>query len=267
MRRYHLIELEDQTWMPSIIRNGVTDYLRAAIRTGNTYGPVAAALAKVLNSTGQRHVIDLCAGGGGPWDTLLPALREEGWDGNVILTDRFPNLEVAGELNREISYHTRPVNALDVPGHLRGFRTLFTAFHHFPPAAAKALLADAAARQVPIALFEVTRRSPAYLLGMLFSPLAVMALTPFIRPFRWSRLIFTYLLPLIPFVVTWDGVVSCLRSYTAAELGDMTAGISGSYRWEIGEVKGNGPLSVSYLFGIPANTGAHTESEQQTAHA
>ena len=32
--------------------------------------------------------------------------------------------------------------------------------------------------------------------------------TPFVRPFRWSRLLFTYVIPLIPLLVLFDGTVS-----------------------------------------------------------
>lgn len=237
--------------MPAVIRNGVTSYLQAAIRFSDTYGPVAPVLSQALQSSGQRQVVDLCAGGGGPWQTLLPALRKTGWDGEVTLTDRFPNLESASQFANSVTYHPRSVNALDVPEELHGFRTLFTAFHHFRPEAAKALLADAAAKQVPIALFEVTQRTPKYIAAMLFSPLAVMFLTPVIRPFSWARLFFTYLVPLIPLVVTWDGIVSCLRSYSVSELRTMTTGLSQAYRWDVGEVKGKGPLPLTYLFGQP----------------
>ncbi|MFN0102609.1 MAG: hypothetical protein ACKV2U_11030 [Bryobacteraceae bacterium] len=251
MRRFHLIELEDQDWMPAVIRDGVTDYLSAAIRVGNTYGPVTSALANALLTSGEERVIDLCAGGGGPWQTLLPALRTKGWAGTVTLTDRFPNSKAVERLTTGVTYYPESVDALEVPKELSGFRTLFTAFHHFPPAAARALLADAAAKAAPIALFEVTHRSPRYIFAMLFSPLTVMILTPVIRPFSWSRLLFTYLIPLVPLVVTWDGIVSCLRTYTVAELRSMTMEIPGNHRWDVGEVKGKGLLPLTYLFGLP----------------
>ena len=39
-------------------------------------------------------------------------------------------------------------------------------------------------------------------------------LAPTIRPFRWSRLFWTWLIPLVPFVLFYDGIVSCLRAYS-----------------------------------------------------
>jgi len=256
MRRFHLFELEDQDWMPTVIRDGVTDYLRAAIQLGDTYGPIFSVLAGALQQSGSERVIDVCAGGGGPWQTLLPALRTNGWDGTVTLTDRFPNEGATAQLPAGVTYFPGSVDALAVPEELRGFRTLFTAFHHFRPEAAKAILADAVLNKVPIALFELTKRSPRYILGMLLSSAAVMIVTPAIRPLTWSRFLFTYVIPIIPFVVTWDGIVSCLRTYTVAELRTMTEGLSEGHTWEAGEVQTGGILPVIYLVGLPQDSPA-----------
>ena len=53
-------------------------------------------------------------------------------------------------------------------------------------------------------------------------PVFAWILTPRMRPFRWSRLLLTYLLPLIPLVVLWDGLVSCCRTRTPQELLALT---------------------------------------------
>ncbi len=57
-----------------------------------------------------------------------------------------------------------------------------------------------------------------------------------IRPFRWSRLLWTYLAPIIPLVLLFDGVVSCLRTYQPQELREIIEKLSVSeYQWQIGE--------------------------------
>lgn len=89
---------------------------------------------------------------------------------------------------------------------------------------------------------------------MLAQPLAVRIATPFIRPFRWSRLLWTYLVPVVPFVVLFDGIVSCPRTYTQAELHALTRGLgAGGYTWEIGEQPiPRAPVALTYLLGYPA---------------
>ena len=57
---------------------------------------------------------------------------------------------------------------------------------------------------------------------------------PFIRPFRITNILFTYLIPIIPIFVLWDGIVSLLRTYTADVLRKMTQEIDANdYEWEI----------------------------------
>ena len=82
-------------------------------------------------------------------------------------------------------------------------------------------------------------------------------MTPAIRPFRWSRLFWTYILPAIPLAVVFDGIVSCLRTYRPNELLELTEGIEG-YRWESGESRDKGPIPITYLVGVhtPAQAGA-----------
>jgi len=87
---------------------------------------------------------------------------------------------------------------------------------------------------------------------MLFAPLFVLLAAPFIRPFRWSRLAWTYLL-VLPVVALIDGVVSCLRTYTPSELRAMTAQLHApGYAWEVGEERARLlPVPVTYLIGVP----------------
>ena len=87
---------------------------------------------------------------------------------------------------------------------------------------------------------------------MLLSPLLVLLFTPLIRPFRWTRLLWTYVLPVLPLVVLIDGMMSALRTYTADELRDIVASLEADeYAWEVGRLKGKAPIPVIYLTGCP----------------
>lgn len=153
-----------------------------------------------------------------------------------------------------IKSYPASVNALRVPSELTGFRTLFTSFHHFQPDEALTILRDAVASHSGIGIFESTQRRLSGVLGMLITPLIVWLVTPFIRPFRWTRLLWTYLLPLVPLIVVFDGVVSVLRSYTVAELTAFTKELSDSgYEWDVGETTAQSfHTPVTYLIGYPA---------------
>lgn len=144
------------------------------------------------------------------------------------------------------------MDATRVPAHLSGFRTIFAAFHHFRPAAARRILPDAVDQRRPIAAFELVERRPLHLLGALFlSPLPPRLVTPFIRSFRWSRLLRAYAVPAVPFCTGWDGLATVLRIYALAELRALAAGLKpNDYTWKIGR-DGRWPLRVTYLIGYP----------------
>ena len=256
MRRLHLLEIEDQPWCPAVLRDAATDFLQFMIVATDTYLPAVPHLRSALERAGTRRVVDLCSGGGGPWPGLLPRLDTAEGPVQVRLTDRYPNRETFeranGRTGGRLAFHAQAVDATALPAGLGGFRTLFTAFHHFRPNAARALLADAVRNGQGIGVFEATQRSAASIAATALSPLLVLLVTPFIRPFRWSRLFWTYLVPLVPLLVLFDGLVSCLRTYTPRELRAMADSLGAAgYTWQIGEAKGRGPVPVTYLIGIP----------------
>jgi hypothetical protein len=263
MKHLHLIEIHDQDWCPRAVRNALTDYLQFTIAATKPYAAMVPILATALQRTGAQQVLDLCSGAAGPWLWLHPVLAERGVNVSVWLTDKFPNMEAFGRSSRltdqAITYHPQPVDATRVPDELAGFRTMFTAFHHFRPEPACAVLADAVRQRQGIAVFEATQRSALALVLTLLVPLMVLFMTPFIRPFHWSRLLWTYLIPLLPIVTLFDGLVSCLRTYSVQELRDLTARLDTTdYHWEIGTVKGKRtPIPITYLIGVPVENKAN----------
>jgi hypothetical protein len=79
--------------------------------------------------------------------------------------------------------------------------------------------------------------------------------TPRVGRLTVGRFLSTYVLPLSPAMVAWDGAVSALRMYTADELMDLARGIPAThYEWETGRfgIQGPfGPMPTTYLTGAP----------------
>lgn len=260
MSRIHLFEFEDFPSFPAVWRDLETDFLRFFINSGGVYQVAAELIAKGIQASGVRDVVDLCSGGAGPWPTLKAQLEAAcGHSVGVTLTDKFPNL-AAFEHAREqsggqIDFVPHPVDATAVPREMRGMRTLFTSLHHFQPAVAKGILRDAFDSRCAIGVFEMTSRTPLMIAAMMATPLLMLLSTPFTRPFRFSRLLYTLLLPVVPLVTTWNGVVSCLRTYSTQELRDLVEEMRDPhYGWEIGRVRWRWWLPpVTFLVGRPAN--------------
>ena len=258
IRKIRLFEFEDQTWFPNVIRSGMTDYLRYLIRYLNVYQPVTSLLLEVLHRTKQNHLIDLGSGGGGAIGHIHQSLSLQSPQKiTVTLTDKFPNpaawQHIRQKTNNAIGFYAKPVDANHVPACLNGVRTLFSAAHHFKPQQLTQILAAAVAAEKGICLFDGGSKSVWMFLGaIVFPPLFLFALTPFFRPFKISRLMLTYLVPVIPFCTVWDGCISLLRLYRPQEFLQMANSVSAeNYTWKAGHVKNKLGLQVAYLIGYP----------------
>jgi len=257
MRRMQLIEIHEQPWFPPFLRDDVTDALQYGMGFLKAYAPIGTMLQNALGSLNCRSILDLCSGGGGPWPELSRNLSGNPCANQVRLSDKFPNLRafqnVSAASGNHITFCGEPVDAMRVPRELTGFRTIFSAYHHFSPEEARAVLQNAVDAGESIGIFEVTRRT-ALAIGLMI-PWAVLVFvtTPWIRPFRWSRLFWTYLIPIVPFVVWFDGVVSCLRTYRPRELQEIVGKLTGNeYVWQAGEHLGDGgEIPITYLIGCP----------------
>ena len=201
--RLHLVELEDLAWLPRAVRDYATDYLQFVQTRLRLHEPMLPILNDALQRSGANRIVDLCSGGAGPMLALWPDLHARHAGLRLTLTDLFPNHQAfrhaVATLGPPVDFEPGPIDARSIPPRLRGLRTIFNAFHHFRPDDAVALLRDAVAAGQPLALLEIPQRTLPMVVSMLLAPIMVLLATPFIRPFRWRRLLLTYLLPAVPF--------------------------------------------------------------------
>lgn len=253
MGRLHLFEFEDLDWFPNFLRNYGTDFLQFLSNKTKLWKPAIPIIEKALEYDGSNQIIDIASGGGGGLIYLNEELKKNNPDLKVLLTDYFPNIDAfkytKGQADN-FEYIETSVDARDVPSSLKGLRTQFLSLHHFKRDVAIQILQNAVDSDSSIAIFECQERSFASILAMLFSPLSVLLVTPFIRPFKIGRILFTYIIPIVPLFVLWDGVVSSLRTYSLKEMQEMIDELENneSYQWEMGRVK-SGPGIVLYLVG------------------
>lgn len=261
--RIHLFEFEDLAWFPDTIRKGMTDYLRYLLgNLLNYYKPVIPIIDEGLQQTGSNRIIDLASGGGGAIAQVSEELiAYRGGKIRIMLTDKYPNKSSYDYLRQktgaQIDYVETSVDAADVPPELTGFRVLFSAFHHFKPDTAKAVLQNAVDHRAGIAIFDGGDKHIFTIIAMvLIHPFIFLLLTPFFRPFSLSRLFFTYIIPLIPLCTIWDGVVSILRLYQPKDLMQLTQEINAQhYIWRSGKLKHPAGLHITYLLGYPRESG------------
>lgn len=251
MQRLHLFELEDYGWLPAPIRDGGTDFLDFAFDRLGFYEGVAAKLVELLRRTGARRVIDLASGGGGGTLQIRRHVRAAGLPTEFVFSDGFPNeagrARVIALADPASSYLREPLDAMSGGGSQPGVRTMSGALHHFTPDAVGKIIAGIVQERAPLAFFDVASSPAVRRLPLVLAPLmmsvnmlmlfaATLAVVPFLRPFRISRMLLTYLLPLIPTLVAWDGTISALRAYSPDELLAIARGVPGAdgYRWDAG---------------------------------
>lgn len=253
MARIHLFEFEDLKWFPGFLRNYGTDFLQFLSNTTKMYKPVIPIIEKGLKASGSKQIIDLGSGGGGGLIWLNSQLCKDIPDLKIVLTDYYPNISAFEYTKKQadnFEYIEQPVDARNVPPELKGLRTQFLSLHHFRPNDAKRILQNAVNSGSAIAIFEGQERSFPSILAMVLSPISVLLTTLFIRPFKIGRIIFTYIIPIVPLFVMWDGIVSSLRTYSIKEMKALVESLENkdSYNWEINKVK-SGPSVILYLLG------------------
>jgi len=251
--------MTDHRFCPRSLRAVVTEYLQFGVKKWKMDSAMVSLLRRALERSGEFQVVDLCSGSGGPWPNLLQRLETEGFPVNVCLTDKYPNaqafLYARDIFGSSLNFSSEPVDAVHVPESLAGLRTIFSAFHHFSLRDARAILQNAVNHRQGIAIFEVTQRTPWAVFIFFLTSLLMPFCVPFFRPFRWSSLMWTYLIPASPAVTLFDSLMSCLRTYSVEELRKMTSSIDADeYFWDAGEIKvPHAPVPITYLLGYPNN--------------
>jgi len=253
MRRLHLFEFEDQIWFPASLRRAMTAYLASAYRITPFPKLWAELLTKVMKHGETAEIVDLGSGSGGPIQYVLASLEERGYRAIVTLTDLYPSRLDLSRAGGTIRYWPKPVDATCVPTELAGIRTMFASFHHFRAESAQRILRDAFEQGRAICVFEGTARATGTVASSILIPFLVLILTPTIRPLAWVQILFTYLIPILPLLMFWDGLVSHLRTYSEEELRDFTRDLRAEeYVWECGAIEiPRMPAAIPYLIGRP----------------
>ncbi|KAF5641946.1 uncharacterized protein FTJAE_3861 [Fusarium tjaetaba] len=256
--RFHLFEIDDQTWFPAFLRARVQDGLTRAwlsntpLQSQSPASLSAQVLIKQLNKSLPDYTyIDFCAGGGGPTPSIARTvnahLQSQGSDPvRFILTDLHPNVEAweqVAQKNPLLTYERNSVDASSAPEYLvkredgtKPFRLFNLAFHHFDDDLAKDILRDTVETSEGLAIFELQDRSFASVLAVTFLGIGAFFSAPFFA-LKWrspATFIFSCLIPILPFVLMFDGYISALRTRTPEEVEALLRSCGAdTSKWEV----------------------------------
>ncbi|MCR9252020.1 MAG: hypothetical protein NXI20_16465 [bacterium] len=261
MKRIHLFEFEDQAWFPNWIRELMTRYIETFHKLLGTSDQLIEILKEPLKSHGDLKLYDLCSGAGGPMIEVQKKLKiADGYENTKLtLSDLYPNGDAINIINNNgdesVVYETSSVDATNVKMEGKALRTMICSLHHMKPEIAKGILKNAKDQKQAFCAYEISDNSfPKWIwwIAIPFSFLTVFFVTPMVRPMTFKQLFFTYVIPVLPFFIAWDGAVSNARTYTLEDMDILLEDLSDeSYTWEKGSLKGKGGNKL-YLLGTPA---------------
>lgn len=247
--RLDVFEINDQSWWPNFLREKVQDALTLAwinkfpiLQRIAPCDLVARVLAAVLQDRISDYVyVDFASGAGGPTPfierQLNRQLTTEGKEEvQFVLSDISPHIhawETASKKSENLHYIPKSIDASAAPPreqlfeHVprtegRGTMRLFSlAFHHFDDNLAKQILQNTIDTSDGFCIFELQQRNYSSLLTVFCLWPMLLLTTPFYYLHDPVCLFFTYLVPLVPIVIQFDGLMSMLRTRTPQEVQDL----------------------------------------------
>ena len=228
-RRFHSFEFCDQSWVKGVAREAFMDCLEAIYRA---FGPYEKSFP-ILDSEARTKgpIIDLATGNAAPIITFLKFLEKKkktsGADSaipnlSVIATDLYPHLEAWENIKRKypfFSFREQPFDAIRQKEDIPCVYTMFSAFHHFNEDQALELIVSKVSDTSDLMIFEMTPRDDwANYIWLPFSMPFFMLSSLFARQLKFSKIFISLIIPIVPVMVIFDGLMSNLRTYTRSEL-------------------------------------------------
>jgi hypothetical protein len=210
-------ELEDYDWFPSVLRHFQTEFIGFVVDKFHVYDAFVQHLQTMQLS--KLPMTDLCSGSGEP---AISIFRKSHCFSRLTLTDKFPNaLNIPDE---DIHYDRQSIDVLSMTFQPNRYYTIFNAFHHFTDEEKVTIAQDLQNSGATAFIVEILEPTVFCFLKVCFmTTIGSLLLTPFIRPFSLKRLLFTYLLPVNILTITFDGIVSVLKSRSVKHYQNLLA--------------------------------------------
>lgn len=229
MKRKQVFQFSNQKWYPSFLKRDMYEFMSWFVGKVNAAKPFLPVLEEVIGHTQTKTIINIDSKIGAGIETVLPLLPE----GTEVIN----------------------VNLEKFSTHNKGMYTFINSFHQLDEKKATYYLTQIADSGNSVAVLEGNNDSLWQVVGMtIFVPLTVILSAPFVQPFRITRLIFTYMIPILPVITMLDGFLALFKLYNPNDLNELVSNIPvKSYVWKSGKADNGRGGKIIYLMGYPEN--------------
>ena len=226
MKRKSAKQITNSNWFPKFLTQNIYEFMTWFVNKVGAAKPFLPIVNEGLQYADNIIVIDKGLGAG--FETLDP-----------FVDKKFPRTYIEQD---EIGQS--------------GLYIMINSFHQLQPNVAHKLLKEIVDIGEPVVIVEGNNDSLWQVFGMtIIVPITVLLTAPFVKPFRLSRLIFTYVIPILPFVTLIDGFLVLFKLYAPEDLNELTNDLqSDNYVWRSGKMDNGRGGKIIYLLGYPINT-------------
>lgn len=225
MKRKQVPQITGTKWFPTFLTRCVYEFMTWFVNKVNAAKPFMPVIEEGLEHASRIVVIDKECGAG--FETVDPLI--DGKIGRVF------------------------VSAEHFKAREEGLYLSVNSFHQFTAGEARDILEQVSNRRQPIVVVEGNNDSLWQVFGMtVIVPLTVILTAPFVKPFRIERIVFTYLIPILPLVTFIDGFLALFKLYAPEDLDELTSSIDiEGYYWRSGKLDNGRGGKIIYLIGYP----------------
>lgn len=225
MKRKQAPQITNSSWFPDLLTRCVHEFMTWFVNKVKAAQPFMPVIEEGLQQADRIVVIDKKCGAG--FETV-----------DRLIDDKIKRVFV---------------NAENFTASEEGLYLSVNSFHQFSVDEAKDILKQISQNKQPVVIVEGNNDSLWQVFGMtVIVPLTVLLTAPFVKPFRFERIIFTYLIPVLPFVTFFDGFMALFKLYAPKDLDELTASISTEgYSWRSGKLDNGRGGKIIYLIGYP----------------
>lgn len=228
MRRKQILQIINSNYCPRLIKKLVSEFLSWFVLKTNATKAFLPVINDVLHRSNTKSIVNLELDIGAGINTVQPFLAK--------------NITVKSLLKHNWNTHNK------------GVYTFVNCFHQLPVNKAKQHIEAIVKSDNPIVVVEGNNDSLWQIIGMtIFVPLTVLLTSVFVKPFQWTRILFTYLIPILPIIIMVDGCIALLKLYNPSDLKTLVSSIdySKKYSWDIGKKPNGRGGKIIYLKGMP----------------